>query len=306
MKTNVLTLIITLVVGVILAGSLLAPVISDATETERTVTNDGGLFTLNKINAADDFTLEYDYTAPNQITVNDEVIQLNQGAYPLTVFFNDTLMIRVAWSDNISVFETNPETGAYALISAGVSAETNMTVTNDNGTLTITNGTTTVERTNTNGMIAANGGAYIMKGQSEQVYLTGDTEFYASGYTYRALGVANSSFVGIFKGTINDGITAISQVPTTYSITNETETYTQVTGEFKDLYKFSGFGFTLTDGTNSGNVSYNQLIVPVSVSAELTNHLTPGQISLMGAIPVMVIVALLMAAVGAIALRRAD
>ena len=215
-------------------------------------------------------------------------------------------MIRATWSDNIAVFETGPDTGAFALISAGVSSENNMTVTNDNGTLTITNGTTTVERTNTNGMIAANDGAYIMKGQSEQPYLTGDTEFYASGFTFRALGVVNSSFVGIFKGTINDGITAISQVPTSYSITNETETYTQVTGEYKDLYKFSGFAFTLTDGTNSGNVSYGQLIVPKEISAELSQHLAPGEIAILNALPILIIVALVVMAAGALYLKRDD
>ena len=42
------------------------------------------------------------------------------------------------------------------------------------------------------------------------------------------------------------------------------------------------------------------------MTAELANHLTPGQIALLNAIPIMVIVALLMAAVGAVALRRAD
>ena len=43
MKTNILTLVITLVVGIILAGSLLAPVVSDAqsTVTEKTMSNMG-------------------------------------------------------------------------------------------------------------------------------------------------------------------------------------------------------------------------------------------------------------------------
>ena len=307
MKANILTLAITLTVGIILAGSLLAPVISDTTATHETLTNEGGLYTLDKINANEDFTLEWEYTTPTQIKVNSESIQLSQGNYPLTVFFNESLMVRVTWNDGISVFETLPTTGAFVLISSGISSSNNMIITNSDGTLTLTNGSTTVTRTNSDGMIASNGGAYLMKSGAEQVYLTGDSEYYASGYTYRALsGVQNTSFVGIFKGTIDGGLTPISFVPNTYEISDVVQTYTQETGTYQDLYKFTGFSFTLSDGTNTGNVSYNQIIVPVEVSAELSNHLDDGQIAMMNTIPILIIVSLIVMAAGALYLRRTD
>ena len=304
MQTNELIgLVVVGLVGCILVAGFL-PVLNETVDPDTTFTNNGGLYKMDKINATDDFILEWEYTAPTQVTVNDEVIQLTQGSYPLTVFFNETLMIRVAWNDNIAVFETDHDTGAFTLMTAGVGSENNMTVTNVDGTLTITNGTDTKERTNSNGMIASKDGAYIMKNSSEQVYLTGDTEFYASGYTYRALGVANSSFVGIFKGTIDDGITVISQVPATYTMSNESQTYTQVTGSYKDLYKYTGFAFTLSDGENNGNVSYSQIIVPISVNAEKTIHADANTASILSMIPFILIVGIVIMFVSVVLVRR--
>ena len=70
-KMNVLTLIITLVVGVILTGALLGPVVSDATKTTETFTNEG-YFTMDKYGTDTDITIVWDPADAKSVSVNGE------------------------------------------------------------------------------------------------------------------------------------------------------------------------------------------------------------------------------------------
>ena len=304
-KTNLLTLVVTLTVGIILAGSLLMPVLSDATTTEKTLTNDG-LFEMKAVDATTDFTLEWDYTTPNQITVNDEVVELTKGQFALTVFFTEDLIFRHTWSDSISVYETaNNSTSPVIIASVGFTR--NLTASCEDGTLTVIAGATTKTSTMTSGMIAATDGTHVMKDATATAYLLDNSEFYGAGYTSNALNAASTNFLGIFKGTIDGGITIISQVPEDYELSNIEQNYTQIqTSTYKELYGYTSFEYDLTDGENTGHVTYSQIVVPKEINAELAQHLEDASITLLNALPILIIIGLVLAGVGAIFFRNRD
>ena len=283
-------------VSLVVLASVLIPVLDDATETHDTFTNTG-LYHMEKLDASRDFVLKWEYASPNQVTLDGETIALSQGGYPLTILFNEDIMLRVSYGTSCEAFGATDDLGANTIIGAAVNTTTDLTVTASNGTITMTNGTDTKTCDTSAGMIVSPDGPYVMKNYNTTAYMDGDSEFYVAGYTYRALGVAYTNFVGIFSGTINGGIDPISYVPSTYTISDPTFTYTDHSDKYTDFYDFAGFSIGLTDGTNSGTVTYTQLIVPAEVDAEYAQHLTTGQNQLLGVIPVLVIVAILLAVI---------
>ena len=293
-KNNVLTLIITLIVGIILAGSLLMPVLTDATTTERTFTNDG-YFRMDKVTDGN-LTFNWDYDEPTKIVVNDETIEYtNDSGNEISVVCSNTFYLRIR--DNNASFIYNGPGGNVIADSTGESLT--VTITENSGT--VTNGTDTKNFTNVGDIYhISNSGDYAMKKSNEAAYLNEDSEIFIRGMS--RIGIHYVSF--IVNGNINDGATVLGSDVTISDISMNAT----ADNAYKDLYKFNDITFdaVFTGETTPTHVTYNYVVVPYQVTSELSQHLTPGQISLLGAIPVMVIVALLMAAVGAIALRRAD
>ena len=74
----------------------------------------------------------------------------------------------------------------------------------------------------------------------------------------------------------------------------------------KDLYELQKITFTGTIGTESSDLTYSYFIVPSEVTAERSVHFSPGENALIGAIPIMVIIALVLMATGALFLKRDD
>lgn len=315
-KMNVLTLIITLVVGVILAGSLLAPVISDATKTTETFTNEG-YYTMDKVATDANFSLTWDSTEPLVISINDDKIDLsdkglvNNMSY--TIFGGDNFVLRLRTNLNATVCQYyGSQTVTPAFMYADTATNSSMTAVVADGNITVSTTNPTYDTpasftmTDKTYCINANDtGAYVMKKSNESAYIESNTDIIVlDGITTLA---AND--VGIYAdGTINGDLDATTFRGTaTYDVTFSDFVYTtENVSSAIDLVKLEKVVFTATQNNTDYTVTYSYFIVPTEVTAELANHLTPGQISLMGAIPVMVIVALLMVAVGAIAYRRAD
>ena len=309
-KMNALTLIITLVVGVILTGALLGPVVNDATKTEATFTNEG-YFYMQKISAEDTntYTLTYEYD-PDAVTYSytyngDAIDTSNWPAQPLNVTLatdGETWLVRAGLNEYIGLqgFGTDINGGGH---------NTWKTV------ATFEEGTITITYTNSSDVTSTKTGTYtdlwiysptptdyVMKKADKAAYLLNDSEYLAMGVTSMS---AWNTVIQI-TGTVEDFTATIVYPPNlTTTVTNKAIDSETVSG-YNGLNSLDKLTFTINDGTTSVNATYSYFIVPAEVTSELTNHLTPGQISLMGAIPVMVIVALLMAAIGAIALRRAD
>lgn len=301
---NLLTLAITLTVGIILAGSLLMPVISDATTTEKSFQNNG-YYNLT-YSEADDLTLTWDYTKPNVVTVNDTDITLSIGTFPgpVNIACGDDWFLRWTGTD-VQFFSTN-----NASVTAAVANSTSISLTASNGSATITNtAPTPVSQTvsYTFMYVVDPAGLYVMKNSADAAYLKGDSEIYAIG---------RSSTTGIviklkITGNIKDGFTAeeVGSSGANATVGTPVATYTEVEG-YKDLYSLTKIevpiDFEITGTPASFTPTYTYFIVPASVTAELSQHLAPGEIAILNALPVLIIAALVVMAAGAIFLKRDD
>lgn len=294
-KMNALTLIITLVVGVILTGSLLGPVITDASETERTIVNDGY---FNVDTTEGDFSFSWDYDAPSTYVINDnEVSFVNSYGVDLSLVMSDSFFIR-SDHNGVSVYFNGDGVGNVVANATNTTLEVNRV----NGVITATNGdiTRTINDSSTIYYISESGN-FVMKKITDPVYLLEDSVIFARGYTT----LPGPTYTSILiKGDIANGV-IVSAGNTSVTISNPVINTTEVS-EYVGVYSLTDITMTGTVSGTDYPITYNYFVVPAEVTAELSEHLTPGQISLIGAIPVMVIVALLMVAIGGIALRRND
>lgn len=318
MKTNVLTLIIMLVVGIILAGSLLAPVISVATATTDTYTNDG-YYRMTHYDATSDHTMFWTYEKPDIVTVDSEDVKLT---YPTVAGSSVTVIADTDWIFRLYIGPSGPAFIDYIPSTGGITRATvadsmTLTVTFTSGSMSASfSDGTTKTGTYADIWLPSNNGELTMKKADKTAYVLGDSEIVGYGISspLNHNGQAISNGYGIYLvGTYDDGITGTIWRGTNGALSDFA---CQATAEdsHKNLYIFDKITttFTLTETVDSETVTtdttltYNYVIVPYQVTAEKTQHLAPGEIAIMNAIPIMVIVALLMLAVGAIAYRRAD
>ena len=309
-KTNILTLIITLVVGVILAGSLLGPVISDATKTEATLENNG-YFNLNKITNTDEntHTIGWDVTNPQVIAIDGENVSVSDwgvASYQqLTIFATESDLIRVnpvSQGQSISWVQIRGNQVNYAQANSNFSA----TITQGSATISVDSSPWSLTFSEAY-MITPGDGEYTMKKSNETAYMLSDSPIISMGFTQLPYSGGSDNVVFGIRGTV-DGVdvSVVRHSANTTITTSNLEIHKTEASKYVGVSNFDKITFTASNDGTETDVTYSYVIVPHKITAELSEHLTPGQISLMGAIPVMVIVALLMAAVGAIALRRAD
>lgn len=294
-KTNVLTLIITLVVGVILTGALLGPVIDDATKTTDKITNTGSYFLTD---SDDNYSLVYD--PAGKFTVNGEDIpftDLPGGSSTIVSTAEYQLRFNNYTSSaqgNYAIFLITPSNFTRL---ANTTIEAPLELVYDSGSLTY--GTTTVSYTSDSFRGLIKEGNYVMTASTSPAKVLKNTSIILGDGTTQVDHWYNRFYI---EGTVEDlSVTAGESITVSNIVAN-----TVAVTEYVDVVELTSITFDATDGETTVNATYNRVIVPAEITVELSDHLTPGQISLMGAIPVMVIVALLMAAVGAIALRRAD
>lgn len=300
-KMNALTLIITLVVGVILTGALLGPVIGDATETERTFTNDGYMrYTSLESTAENETTIEWDHSTPDILTIGEETIDLTVFDRETSILFGDDWSLRfLASGDFQYIGNANAD---YLFVSKSGTDDLNITL--NSGDVTLASGTQTKTNTYTTAYYPDNEGAMIMKKANESAYLLKESSIISAN------GITNvpGGSVGIrFTGTINDGFNfTYYRNAGGWSEANVVAHYEEIT-KYTDLVSLSNITFDLVpeSGTEVG-ATYSYFLIPYEVTAQVAEPLDSGSIAIMKAIPIMVIVALLMLAVGAIAYRRAD
>lgn len=306
MNNKLISIVLTLVVGIILAGSVLVPVLDDATATEKTFDNrDGALFQLEKFDETTEYSFEWVYTDPTHATVNNETVTLSRAT---VICATDSFLIRYGQDTSNGYYMQSVGDG-LGVVYGTETRKTTLTISASSGTLTATvanEGSDPIIRTAsiTEGYgIVANGG-YVMKASNQTAYMLADSPIVAMGLTLLD-GVWSNMFqiVGNVEGV---EVTQINPTPATYTISN-VEVNAESSASYIDLYELQSITFDATlvsDNTTVHACTYDYFIVPAEVTAELSEHLTPGQIALMGAIPVLVIVALLVVAVGVVARRN--
>lgn len=311
---NLLTLAITLTVGIILAGSLLMPVISDATTTEKTFENEGYFF-MDKISSTDEdtHTITWAASTPNIIVVDGTNMDIASFGLPsgfasVTIFATETDIIRLgANNDGTSLnwVQVRGSTWYYS------SSTTSFTATIAGGDLTAVLDGTTRATTYTDAYLIDKdeNGAYVMKKSDEKAFMLADSEFYNIGVTNITSGFIILKVEGNIESATVTPLTISPETFSTPTISDEEIVKNTVNG-YKDLYQFDKLTFTASynDGTNDKTIDcvYSYVIVPASVTAELTNHLNPGEIAIMNALPVLIIAALVVMAAGALYLKRDD
>lgn len=309
MNNKLIPIVLTLVVGIILAGSVLMPVLNDATKTERTFTNDG-YYRMSQL--GDDETVVIEWSPATAATKS--TIVLNGEDFDLGAATPAYQSRSIAFAENLILRFFNEGNGNYSMqiwdaaykIGGGSSSVTDtVTVTISDGTISWNrSGTdTTTEYTYTGDMIAIDlDGDMILKKSTDPVYLLHDSSIiYGGGISL----LSGTTYSGVYlSGTVEDiDDSSIEVLNSNAAVSNTNVVYSNVSG-YIGLVSFEKITFDTTYSSTTQNQTYSYVVVPYEVSAELSEHLTPGQIALLGAIPVLVIVALLVVAVGVVARRN--
>lgn len=292
MEMKIPMVVISAFVVVVVLAAVLMPVLEDATDTEDTFTNEGGYYRMGEINAADDteYTLSWVKTDTTILTINGVDFDANAayGTAATTVVASENWMLRYHSIDGPSGYLQYYDGTSWA----GDATTKSMDITASNGTVTITYVMST-DVTNTKTVTYTKLYAIMpdstddeMKKPTETPYLLGDSSIYAMGVT--------SGITGLIKieGTINDGVDIDVIGNNSETISNIVIDKTAVSG-YKDLYKVSKITFDVEISGVTTSCTYNFFIVPYEVTAEKSQHLDTNEIAIFGAIPVLVIVALL-------------
>lgn len=278
------------------------PVLNDATKTENTLTNDGY---YRMTETEEETTIVWDTAnAPKVFTVNGVDIDLTSlDAYHNTSFsiaFADDVVIRYLAAgvvSNVQVWKGN------TVASLGVDSGKTLTLTLTSSGITwgVTGASDQAINHSGKYFVLDTDGEYIMKYATGSAYLLEDSSIFYAG------GISNAgSWMGVYiEGTADDYETTV--LGSGVTISNKASEYSDVSGYIGliSLNKLTmTASYTSNDTPTETTWTYSYFLVPYQVTAELSAHLTPGQIALMGAIPVLVIVALLVVAVGVVARRN--
>lgn len=296
--SKLLTMIVTVTVGIIFTGALLGPVINDASETEKTFTN-AGYYRMAEIDEGTPMAIVWDYTDPTSLTVNSVKVELpdqdEMSTIPFTIFCSQTWYMRYGYENGyyVNIYQ-NANNTSY---SGTVTDSRSLTVTvTDEGFTTVNNGTEHTWSNAAGGFyVVSPTGDYVMKNMGENAYVHGDSPIFGYGRTY----ARSYNYTSELSGTVNDGITGAYYPETTitatgWTISDVTLNSTQLT-KYNDLYEISTMTYEITgEGIQPYTAIYSQYIVPYQVTAELSQHLDASEIAILAAIPLMAIAALVL------------
>ena len=285
---NLLTLVITLVVGIILAGSLLVPVITDAQHATSDIST--ALNGNNSSYTAE--TTDYVYFASSDTeTINGKAISV--GEYTQVITTDAGVFYKIG-SNEYTLFIPGENVKKYiALGTSGPNSAPNITATVKNGVFTVSYGSNEYTANVTNAYAYTGDGEYSESGSWPSFITNKGTSgliTVGDGYYTSLNGIAIiddwTTGEGTFNYYSNDWVE--SSAPVTWDVVDNGD----------GSYTISNIVIDSTDGfLNTHRVLYQNeywTYTPTAVS------------NLLGAVPILVIVAILMVAVGAIAYRRAD
>ena len=299
MEMKIPMVAISAAIVVIVLAAVLMPVLTDATTTEDTYTNEGYFF-MDKIDEGTAMTVAWDYTKPTTLTVNSVDVELpdkdHMSAIPFTIFCCDTWFLRYAYDNTDGYYIAAYQNANSTSYSGNVSNSRSITVSvTDAGVTTVDNGTahTWSNATGDFYVISAEGD-YVMKKADKDAYVLGDSTIFGYGRTY----ARNYNYISHLKGSVDDGITGAYYPENTittagWTISDVTLNSAAVAGH-EDLYTVSTMTYEITgEGIIPYTAVYSQYIIPAEVTAERSVHLTVNESAILAAIPVLVIVALL-------------
>ena len=302
MNTKVIAISIAAFIGIIVLGSVLMPILDDATAKTDTFKNEG-YFYMDVVKDDETHTLSWDYTNPGIITVDGSDVALPDGIGNWTICGSKDFMVRyLSQSSNKAI-------NVYALNNQGIHAQvsnsTSMTLEVSADSVTATNTASTPETLTISDLetiycIVPESGSYVMKYSDKPAYLVDESVIGICRTVADGVSVSYSIF-----GTIGDGFEINQFYGSTATFGDITVNDTEVSG-YNGLYKLDNFQFNITSGTNSTDATVSYFIVPAEVTAERAVHFTDGQNAILAAIPIMIIVAILLGVVALVIRSRTE
>ena len=290
-KKDLIIGVVGLAVCVIVAATVLMPILSDATKTEDTFTNEG-LWRMKPIENGDEWVKSGSTVVYN----TDDVLSYGNNG-----------LLNIALGDDWCVRANGNARGSFVR-----SSSTAATVLAADDVITISG--SGIISTNTppiTGYGFCSTGEYTLTSTTVAPYVNADSPIYATGVTFMEGGATD--IVCHFEGSIEDGITITNIDPygsTPYDsvvFSDVVIDYEQVTSHV-DLYKINKITFTatttLSDDVNEVPITYTSYVVPYQVTAEKSQHLDSGSIAIINAIPIIIIVAMITMAVGFFLVKR--
>lgn len=287
-------LIAGLIVGVLLITTVAIPIINSSTETHETFDNTPyGFYSMKPLEIGDmwvktDGTWYYGDTAltgdsldnVSIVATDNLALRQNNQIRGTTISNNNTTSAEVIEADGIAILETN-----------GVSH-----INYDSG------------------FGATPAGDYVMKTYSASAYVKGDTPLWVTGVTGMGIGGSNGNVIVHIEGTIDDGLTITATKVFNggfgdLTIGEYTLNYQEVNG-YEDLYKITSVVFDITgtytgeDNPTTTTATYSTFIIPKTVTAELSYHPNESESTLIGIIPLLMVVGLVIAIIGAVLIHR--
>lgn len=296
--------VISVAVAIIVLMSMI-PIFTDAGASEDTFTNDG-YFTMDKITATDTTTHTISWTSSNGKILTVDGVDMDittwglSPAQLITVFATETDIIRLGVINGQQALAWVQIRGA-TINYAG--ASNNFDATIGSGTVTAQFDSETNPRTMTytDAYIINNAGSgdYVMKKSTESAFMLEDSPIYAIGTTDITVSGVSKTVIIKIDGNI-EGVT----VSTLYINNDDEPTYSDIVIDatehsgYVGLYDFNKITFTGTIGTDTKDYVYSYVIVPHEVTAERSAHASPVESTLIGLIPLLMMVGIMLTAIG--------
>lgn len=302
MKRLIIASITATIVIVVMAGALM-PILDDATAINDTFTNEGVYFV--EVNPTDTYTIEYDKANNSGIIVINNTNMNVPFSEGYTILAIDDAILRLQSGDNTIQYKGD---GQY------ITGITKLNITVSSGSITGTyTGSGGVETSWPNTsytkafVISPDNQDNIMKAYTSTAYMNGDSEFIGFGQS-----ILNGTILVLcsISGTIEDGATVTvldshGGELADATVSNIVVHYAEVDG-YIDLYTMTEITFDVTYQGTVNSRSYSAIVVPSEVTAEKSVHFTDSENAILGAVPIFLIVALLVAIVAMVIRSRMD
>lgn len=285
-------------VVITVVAAVLMPVLNDATETERTFTNEG-IFNMGIFEPSDTYVMTVD-VATGAITVNGDAIpSMSVTSSGYSILSSENLLLRFGSSGSGYYLNIiGVDSGGTSITGSGSCTATvsGSTIVVDFKTAGGSDVTKTFNFTQLYSIVKDESDA-VMKYSTSSVFIKGDSEVYATGLT----NVSNWANAFHFEGTYDDGITISSPNLTTATFDNITWNIEPVAG-YDDLYKLTSIEFDITDSGTTVHATYSYFGVPSEVTADKSVQLTSNESAMLMVIPALLIVAIIIGVL-AVAMR---
>lgn len=287
-------MVVGVMVGVLILSAALFPVIDSATTTEHKIINVGA---YNLSDNDENYAIIYD--PDGKFIIGDNEIPFNTlPADAITLASAKDMLLRfqnwAAQSYNLWLFVD----GANPAVIASSLNDSPLTITFNDGTLTW--GTNSASYTSDDSVrIFDPAGKYTMTKYDESATILKDTTVIVGNGTTIVNAWTNRFYI---EGTAED----ITVTPATGITVSDVMVNTTAISTYKDAVKLTSITFTATDGEHTVDATYNRVIVPREITAELAVHPSQDEIDLLNTIPILITVGLILGIVGAVFVRRLE